>query len=72
VVANERGVLARIASTIAEAGSNIHNVSMEETDASAYTAMNFTLQVENRMHLAQIMRELRKIPSVVRINRAKG
>jgi guanosine-3',5'-bis(diphosphate) 3'-pyrophosphohydrolase len=71
VVANERGVLARVAATIAEAGSNIHNVSMQETDASAYTEMNFTLQVENRMHLARIMRELRKLPSVVRINRVK-
>jgi GTP diphosphokinase / guanosine-3',5'-bis(diphosphate) 3'-diphosphatase len=71
VVANERGVLARVASVIAESDSNIHNVAMDE-DASAYTTMNFTLQVDNRMHLAKIMRELRKIPSVVRINRVKG
>ncbi|HSF47006.1 MAG TPA: bifunctional (p)ppGpp synthetase/guanosine-3',5'-bis(diphosphate) 3'-pyrophosphohydrolase [Burkholderiales bacterium] len=71
VVANERGVLARVAGTIAEAGSNIHNVSMQESDASAYTEMSFTLQVQNRMHLARLMRELRKLPSVVRINRVK-
>ena len=72
VVANRRGMLAKIASGIAEAGSNIDNVSMEEADNSTYTTMNFTVQVENRVHLAELMRRLRKIPDVVRINRVKG
>lgn len=72
VVANRRGMLAKIASTIAEAESNIDNVSMEEADNSTYTNMNFTVQVENRVHLAELMRRLRKIPDVVRINRVKG
>jgi GTP pyrophosphokinase len=34
--------------------------------------MNFTLQVENRIHLANVMRSLRKITEVVRITRVKG
>ena len=71
-VANERGVLARVAGGIAEAGSNIDNVSVEQSDSSAYSTMNFTLQVTNRFHLAQIMKRLRLIPEVVRIVRAKG
>ena len=71
-VANQRGMLAKIAAGIADAGSNIDNVSMEESDDSAYTNMNFTVQVENRLHLADLMRRLRKIPDVVRINRVKG
>lgn len=71
-VANERGMLAKIASAIADAGSNIEHVSMEEPDGSAYTNMHFTVQVENRVHLAELMRHLRKIPDVVRINRVKG
>jgi GTP pyrophosphokinase len=71
-VANERGMLAKIAAGIAEAGSNIDNVSMEEPDGSAYTNMNFIVQVENRVHLADLMRRLRKIPDVARINRVKG
>lgn len=70
--ANQRGMLAKIAAGIAEAGSNIDNVSMEESDNSAYTNMHFTVQVENRVHLADLMRRLRKIPDVVRINRVKG
>jgi len=72
VVANQRGVLANVAAAIADAGSNIDNVSMEEEDGSAYTTMNFTLQVENRIHLANVMRSLRKITEVVRITRVKG
>jgi guanosine-3',5'-bis(diphosphate) 3'-pyrophosphohydrolase len=72
VVANQRGVLAKVAAAIADAGSNIDNVSMEEEDGSAYTNMNFTLQVENRIHLANVMRSLRKIMEVVRITRVKG
>ncbi len=72
VVANQRGVLAKIAAEIADAGSNIDKVSMEEEDGSAYTTIHFMLQVENRMHLAQVMRSLRKIQEVVRITRVKG
>ena len=71
-VANERGVLAKVASVMADAGSNIDNVGMEEGDGSAYINMNFTVQVENRIHLAQLMRRLRTIPAVVRITRIKG
>jgi GTP pyrophosphokinase len=32
----------------------------------------FTVQVENRMHLARVMRGLRALPDVVRIFRIKG
>jgi len=71
-VANQPGMLAKIASGIADAGSNIDNVSVEEADGSAYANLYFTVQVRNRIHLAELMRGLRKIPDVVRINRAKG
>ncbi len=72
VVANERGMLAKIAAGIAESDSNIDNVSVEESDGSTYANVNFTVQVHNRIHLADLMRNLRKIPDVVRINRVKG
>lgn len=70
-VANQPGMLAKIAAGIAEVGSNIDNVSVEEADGSVYTNLYFTVQVKNRMHLADLMRSLRKIPDVVRINRTK-
>jgi GTP pyrophosphokinase len=70
IAANQRGVLAKVAAAIADAGSNIDNVSMDE-ERAIYTAMQFTVQVRNRMHLAQLMRSLRRIPEVVRIGRTK-
>jgi len=72
VVANQRGVLAKVAAEIAEAGSNIQNVAVDPEDGGNYTNMYFTLQVSNRLHLARIMRGLRRIPEVVRISRVKG
>jgi GTP diphosphokinase / guanosine-3',5'-bis(diphosphate) 3'-diphosphatase len=72
VVANQRGVLAKVAAEIAEAGSNIQNVAVDPEDGSRYTNMFFTLQVANRLHLARLMRGLRRIPEAVRISRIKG
>ena len=67
VVANQRGVLAKVAAAIAEAESNIENVNF--TNEGEYTALHFTLEVSNRLHLANIIRSLRKIPEVKRVIR---
>ncbi len=67
---NRRGVLAKVASEIAEAGSNIQHVTMDE-EQGAYTSLYFTLQVSSRVHLARILRALRHIPEVVRISRMR-
>jgi guanosine-3',5'-bis(diphosphate) 3'-pyrophosphohydrolase len=68
---NKRGVLARIAAEIAEAGSDIQNVSMDD-EKGVYTSLLFLLQVSNRDHLARIIRNLRLVPDVQRIYRVKG
>ncbi len=68
---NARGVLARVASAISEEECNIQNVNMD-SELGAYTALNFTLQVRDRMHLARVMRCVRRVPEVVRIGRVKG
>ncbi len=72
VVANETGMLAKIATGIAEANANIDNVNVEAPDGSQYSNVNFTVQVRNRVHLSDLIRNLRKIPEVVRISRVKG
>ena len=72
VVANQRGVLAQVAASIADAESNIQNVTVEPQDGGNYAAMQFTLQVTHRQHLARIMRELRRIPEVARITRIRN
>ena len=68
--ANKQGVLARVAAEIAKAESNIDDVTMESEED--YTQMRFILQVNNRQHLARIMRNLRHIKDVARISRIKG
>jgi RelA/SpoT family (p)ppGpp synthetase len=70
VASNQRGVLAKVAAAIADAGSNIDNVAMDE-ERGLYTAMHFTIEVTNRVHLARVMRGLRAIPEVVRLARVK-
>ena len=71
VVANERGVLAKVAACIADEESNIQNVAVDPQDGGKYANMDFTLQVTNRQHLARIMIEMRRIPEVARINRLR-
>jgi RelA/SpoT family (p)ppGpp synthetase len=70
-VKNQRGVLASVAAVIAEQDSNIDTVNFEDRDGR-YTTMDFTLEVRDRVHLAQIMRRIRSLETVVRINRTKG
>ncbi|MFP5506857.1 MAG: bifunctional GTP diphosphokinase/guanosine-3',5'-bis pyrophosphate 3'-pyrophosphohydrolase [Gammaproteobacteria bacterium] len=70
-VANQRGVLATVAAAIADMGSNIENVGIEERDG-LNTSMAFTITVRDRQHLARVMRRIRHIPLVLRISRAKS
>ncbi len=70
LVANQRGVLAKVAAAIADAESNIENVSF--SNEGEYTALHFTLEVNNRQHLAGIMRSMRAIPEVIRIIRVQN
>ena len=56
LVADERGLLARLATEIADAGANIAYVSMERPDGDDVVAMFFTVQVRDRRHLAHVMR----------------
>jgi guanosine-3',5'-bis(diphosphate) 3'-pyrophosphohydrolase len=62
------GLVVQLASEIADTGSNIVNVSMDE-DTGEATTLFFTLQVTDRIHLALILRALRRIPEVIRITR---
>ncbi len=69
--ANQRGVLARLAAEISEADSNIEHIETEERSSSAYTTIIFTIQVRNRVHVAQVFKRMRRIPEVVRLARLK-
>src|SRR5438552_1375399 len=70
MVENRRGVLAKVASEIAEAGSNIDSITMAE-DRAVFTNMHFVVEVANRQHLARVMRALRRLPDVKKITRVR-
>jgi len=65
---NRTGVLAEVAATIADCGSNIEQVEVlgRHDDCSV---LSFLLTVKDRDHLARIMRNVRKMPNVMRVSR---
>jgi GTP diphosphokinase / guanosine-3',5'-bis(diphosphate) 3'-diphosphatase len=65
---NQRGVLANVAATIADAGANIEKVEMMERD-DRYVYQKFTIEVKDRVHLANVIRKIRSIKSVSQITR---
>ncbi len=67
-VTNKPGVLATLAATMAETGSNIENVEVRELDAHS-SVLTFVLSVRDRPHLADIMRRLRGTGLVFKIQR---
>jgi GTP pyrophosphokinase len=72
LVKNEKGVLARVAAEIGEADANIIFVGMDEDRDQQMTQLRFTVQVEDRVHLARLMRNIRQVPSVARIVRERA
>lgn len=69
-VANQRGVLAALASAISEADSNIGNINVDPRDGR-HNAVTFSISVRDRTHLARIMRRLRANKVVTRLYRKK-
>jgi GTP pyrophosphokinase len=72
LVQNEKGALARIAAEIGESDSNIVHISMDESVTSDLTDLRFTIQVEDRIHLARLIRNVRSINGVARILRERS
>ena len=72
LVINERGVLAKITSVIADSEANIDNISVDEGDGSSFSNLRFIVQIRNRLHLADLIRNLRKIPKINKISRVKS
>lgn len=67
-----KGVLARVASSITSADSNILNVSMDDKYKEDSVTMRFTIQVLNRLHLSRVLRGLRANTDVFRVIRNKS
>ena len=69
---NDKGVLARIASEINESDADIIYVGMDTDHDQRMMQLRFTVGVEDRVHLARLMRNIRGISSVTRILRERG
>ena len=67
-----KGVLARVASSVTSADSNIMNVSMEDRFKEDSVTIRFTIQVYDRLHLSKVMRSLRANPDVMRVTRTRA
>lgn len=70
-VENRRGMIAVIATRINSMGVNIEKISTEDKDYQ-FTYVDLEVMVENRVHLARIMRRLRTLDSVRRVARVKN
>ncbi|NLD68840.1 MAG: RelA/SpoT family protein [Limnobacter sp.] len=68
VVRSDRGALGKVAAEIAASEANIVHVSMDQ-DAAESATMRFALQVRDRVHLAQVMRNVRRLSEVAKITR---
>jgi guanosine-3',5'-bis(diphosphate) 3'-pyrophosphohydrolase len=69
-VVNRPGVLASLATAIAEAGSNISNIGIDPRDGR-HNAITFAVTVADRRHLARLMRRLRLNKMVMRLYRKR-
>jgi GTP pyrophosphokinase len=68
-VRNDRGVLGKVAAEIAASEANIAHVAMDEDPGESAT-LRFAILVRDRVHLAQVMRNLRRLSEVARITRS--
>ena len=67
---NQRGLLARVTTEIAEAGSSIENVQIPDRGGGEGLEMRFLITVRDRVHLARVIRRIRRLDSVERVIRA--
>ena len=67
-VVNQRGILAVMALAVSDAEGNIEDISVLDRDGQHYQVV-FKLLVRDRDHLAEIIRNLRQVPNVVRLVR---
>ncbi|MDN3524921.1 bifunctional (p)ppGpp synthetase/guanosine-3',5'-bis(diphosphate) 3'-pyrophosphohydrolase [Halomonas sabkhae] len=67
-VESRRGLIAELASVVTDADANIERVDIEERDARL-AIVSLTLAVHSRGHLARIIKRLRNLSHVSKINR---
>jgi GTP diphosphokinase / guanosine-3',5'-bis(diphosphate) 3'-diphosphatase len=70
-MSNGKGVLAKVAAALAAAEADITHIQMGEEPVQSTFELQFTIGVRDRVHLAQVLRTLRRTPSVIRAQRER-
>jgi guanosine-3',5'-bis(diphosphate) 3'-pyrophosphohydrolase len=65
---NRRGTLAELALAASDAGANIEDIQVTEREG-AHCMVRFELRVQDRGHLAAVLRRFRRLSAVLRIDR---
>ncbi len=65
---NKRGSLANVTRTIADAGSSIEDLKLNQRGGSV-TELLFLVEVEDRVHLARVLRAIKGVDGVVKVSR---
>lgn len=68
---NGKGVLAEVASAVASAEADITHIDMGDERAAQTSELRLLLSVRDRLHLADVMRTLKRQASVLRVSRVK-
>ena len=71
LVRNGTGVLAQVAQAVSEAEADITHIDMGKEPATETTEFQLLLSVRDRLHLADVMRTLKRSPAVLRVARVK-
>ena len=71
LVKNGKGVLAQVASAVSHAEADITHIDMGQEPASETTELKLLLSVRDRLHLAEVMRTLKRSSTVLRVARVK-
>ena len=67
----QRGVLANVAGVISRLSCNIENVKFDEVQ-NPYASFVFTIDVRNRKHLANVIKDLKKLKNINKVMRTVG
>ena len=71
LVRNGKGVLAQVAAAVSAAEADITHLDMGNEPADETTELRLLLSVRDRQHLADVLRTVRRVPTVLKVNRIK-
>ncbi len=71
LVQNGKGVLGQVAQAVSQAEADITHIDMGSEPAGETTELELLVDVRDRLHLADVIRTLKRSPSVLRVARIK-